>query len=447
MTARLIAAALLLTPCGGCAFVDAILIDILFQDRRFPPMRGPAREVPVPLTADDLVLCGSANMPADDVSATGGAASPSTRLLTDDLPAATTLRLVGTDAADTARDYTVSGADGVGAPASEVLTLAGTTPVIGAQLFASIRRVAKTAGSALAGSAIAYRSGSTAVDADAPAGGTVLPVADTAAFAPGMRVIVAPSVPARRELGEVASVQAGVSITLRSPLAHTHTAAQADAVHVVVAELPGAAGSPTGAEITLVKKPFESAASGPAQTVRYEKVFLRNRHASLTLSAAAVRLAEAPTADTPATTVNADSRRGTADLFVAATTGFAAGDVVVIAAGTARAETATVSAVDPGVRLQLAEGLVFDHLAADADAVRPGRVAIAAAGSRDDSGSVADRLTAPGGLSFGGGSKPVAGGVHPSGSGQGIWLRLTLPADAPAFRGRLVLEETGRTSG
>jgi hypothetical protein len=398
----------------------------------------------MPLSSSDFLLYGSANMPADDVSTAGGAVALGTRVVFDDLPAAGAVRMVSTADADTGQTYAVSGKDGAGAAVSENFVLNGRNAIVGAQSFERIAKIAKTAGAALTGTAVCYRGAAgSAVDADSPSGQAVLNVADTSAFAVGMRVIVAPGIAARQEIGAVASIQAGVSITLTADLTFAHTAAQADAVHAIVAELPAASLAAAGAEVTKVKKVFEAVASQSTPQTFYEKVFFRNNHGVKTLSAAKVRAAEAPVKSSPATTVNADSARGSTTLYTAATTGFAVGDVVVIGAGTNRAECGTVASIDAGVSLTLQAGLLFDHTAAQADAVRVGKVAFVLSASRDDSGSVANRLTAPGGSTFAGDIAAVAGGVHPAGSAQGVWLRLSLPADDTAFAGSAVIEESG----
>jgi hypothetical protein len=257
-------------------------------------------------------------------------------------------------------------------------------------------------------------------------------------------VLIAPGVDGRAEAARVASVQPEGSLTLDGPLAASHTAAQADTVHPVIARFDPAGTSPTGAEVTRARSIFWSAASDPAAPlVRYEKVFWRNNHPGRPLAAATVRLADAPARPAPATAVSADCPRGSSTLFVADTAGFSPGDVAVVASGTPRAECVEIADVDPGLSLTLAGGLLFDHPASAADPVRISKAAIAAAESADDAGSVADRLTPPAGLPFGAGPFAFPGGVHAAGSSQGVWVRLRLEAGDPPLGGRIVLEERG----
>jgi len=70
------------------------------------------------------------------------------------------------------------------------------------------------------------------------------------------------------------------------------------------------------------------------------------------------------------TTVDQDSASGAKTLYVAATTGFAVGDWVIIGKGTAREEAGRVETVNAGVSLSLVENLATTHSAADADPVK-----------------------------------------------------------------------------
>ena len=71
---------------------------------------------------------------------------------------------------------------------------------------------------------------SSTVDSDSSSGQKVLNVAATTGFAVGDNIIINDG-GAREEQGIVASIQAGVSLTLEDDLTYTHTAAQADVVY------------------------------------------------------------------------------------------------------------------------------------------------------------------------------------------------------------------------
>jgi len=73
--------------------------------------------------------------------------------------------------------------------------------------------------------------GSTTVDADSAAGQKVLNVAATTNFAAGDKILIyKKEVGYKREIAEVASVQDGVSLTLKDNLIYTHLATDAEAV-------------------------------------------------------------------------------------------------------------------------------------------------------------------------------------------------------------------------
>jgi hypothetical protein len=70
---------------------------------------------------------------------------------------------------------------------------------------------------------------STTVDSDSSSGQKVLNVASTTGFSVGDEILIHDG-GAREERGVVASIQAGVSLTLEDNLVYTHTAAQGDDV-------------------------------------------------------------------------------------------------------------------------------------------------------------------------------------------------------------------------
>ena len=76
-----------------------------------------------------------------------------------------------------------------------------------------------------------YLTGST-VDAASAAGQKVLNVTATTAFTAGDKIIINRDGD-REEVGDIASIQAGVSVTLVANLTYTHTLAQADVVEII----------------------------------------------------------------------------------------------------------------------------------------------------------------------------------------------------------------------
>jgi hypothetical protein len=72
-----------------------------------------------------------------------------------------------------------------------------------------------------------------------------------------------------------------------------------------------------------------------------------------------------------------------------------------------------------------------------------GKVTHALAAAVDDSGSVTNRKTAPAGLTFDDTDKAVPGTNLGAGAAIGVWLRLRLAANDPAFRDSYASEIAG----
>lgn len=124
--------------------------------------------------------------------------------------------------------------------------------------------------------------------------------------------------------------------------------------------------------ITKVIRLFYDSTSEAAQAIRYEKVFLKNTHATLTLTSAAVKLTSDPAA----------------------------------------------------------------------------RYKIGLATAVDDTGSVANRKTAPSGVTFvdDNVSQSVPGGQLAAGSAIGVWVQQDLPANDAAHDSTVTLELSGSTT-
>jgi|SRR5581483_334033 len=81
------------------------------------------------ITAAELKTYGSANMPEDDTSTSGGAIDTATKVEFTDISAPDTVNLVSSAAGDTTQLVTITGRDNTGAIVSGSATLNGTTPV------------------------------------------------------------------------------------------------------------------------------------------------------------------------------------------------------------------------------------------------------------------------------------------------------------------------------
>lgn len=82
------------------------------------------------LTANDLVLYGSANMPKSNGNTVGGVIDTTTKITFTDIAADDTVDLVSSLAEDTSKDVTVVGRTSTGTMASGTVTLTGTSDVL-----------------------------------------------------------------------------------------------------------------------------------------------------------------------------------------------------------------------------------------------------------------------------------------------------------------------------
>lgn len=169
------------------------------------------------ILASELKAYQSASMPENDTGASGGAIAVAGKVEFTDLAANGVVTAVS-DGADT-RTATVTGRNAAGAIVSEVLTLAGTTRVVGTTTFERILKI-------------------------------VLSAADAARL---------------------------VTVTRNDNPTYT-----------AIATLEP--------NITSTRRLFYDSASEAGATTRYEKIFLKNTNATLTLNAAVVKLTADPAA-------------------------------------------------------------------------------------------------------------------------------------------------------
>lgn len=93
------------------------------------------------VSASDLVAYGSANMPEDNVSTSGGAIDATTKVIFTDIAATDQVTVISDAAGDTTQTVTVYGRNAGGAIVSEGLSLNGTARVTGAVAFERILKV------------------------------------------------------------------------------------------------------------------------------------------------------------------------------------------------------------------------------------------------------------------------------------------------------------------
>lgn len=215
----------------------------------------------------------------------------------------------------------------------------------------------------------------TTVDGDSAAAQKVLAVAATTGFVAGQTVTIHYG-GAREEHPIIASVSAGVSLTMVSNLEYAHTAAQADDVDV---DGPHPQGEVTawdsGNELLTVDVTIQGFESG--MTIKGQTSGTSRAVASIdVLGFDMAELAAwesycneyVPTFDAH-TTVDSDSASGQKILNVAATTDYTVGDLVVIGYRTARNETKYIASIQDGVSLTMSVNLTYTHTGAQADPV------------------------------------------------------------------------------
>lgn len=93
------------------------------------------------VSASDLVVYGSANMPQDDTSTSGGAIDTTTKIIFTDIAATDQVTVISSAAGDTTQTVTVYGRNAGGTIVSEGLSLNGTNRVTGAVAFERILKV------------------------------------------------------------------------------------------------------------------------------------------------------------------------------------------------------------------------------------------------------------------------------------------------------------------
>lgn len=93
------------------------------------------------VSASDIIIYASANMPESDTTTSGGAIDTTTKMVFTDIAATDNVTVVSSNAGDTTQTCTVYGRDSTGVLVNEVLNLNGTTRVVGAQNFERISKI------------------------------------------------------------------------------------------------------------------------------------------------------------------------------------------------------------------------------------------------------------------------------------------------------------------
>lgn len=236
-----------------------------------------------------LVVYGSASMPLDDTTLNiGGAIDTSKRIAFDDVTPNGNMQVVSSTT-DTTQTVTLTGRDASGVLITEAKTLTGVTPVpmtvntVWERLLRAIKS-ATTVGDVAAESVTAVITGTaTGGAAESASAMATINLASAAGVLPGMVL---------RATGGTGAAQIRQIISLNGTVASVNKdwAVVPDGTttyrigHGMVFEK-------TPSEVLEVRRPFYNAAAdvlGGAARTYYEKMFFKNNHATLALTAAQI---------------------------------------------------------------------------------------------------------------------------------------------------------------
>jgi hypothetical protein len=372
------------------------------------------------VTPNDIVAYGSADMPEADGVTVGGSVDFTKRVAFYDISPSGTVDAVSSSASDTATMMQVTGRDSTGAiQTPAVVTLNGTTPVIGTQSFERLLAAV------VSGGAIGWLSspggtpavGDVAVYAHAPvisahtaqAGSTdtsgatpplfTLQSGDGATAAPGMIIRITSGTGANQLRQIIGWATNGTGIPSGAPVYGTDTVAVSRDWTVPSGSIPddtsvysilqGMLFEISPNPVMAITRCFATAAAdvpGGSQRAFYEKIFVVNDNTATTLTAAQVEIAgEEPS--------------------------LPAGTLLDLALCTALADTNTTT----------------NRQTAPSSGLGP-------------------FVTQPAFVSVPGAGNLPAGSAPNSAGAQGVWLRLTLPPGSAAYKGSADLRIQGTTT-
>ncbi|HEY3910394.1 MAG TPA: hypothetical protein VGM07_10925 [Stellaceae bacterium] len=357
------------------------------------------------VTPNNIVAYGSANMPEADGLIVGGAVDFTKRVAFYDLSPAGTVDVVSSSPSDSGTKMQVTGRDATGViQTPTAVTLNGTTPVPGSQGFerllaavitgGAIGSLSNPGGTAALGDVAVYAhtpvvSAHTMQTGSANTSGATPPIAklqsgDGATVAAGQIIRITSGTGANQLRQIIATSGYGADVVAVSR--DWTTLPDATSVYSI---LQGMLFESSPNAVVAITRCFSTAAAdipGGAQRVFYEKIFVVNNNSTTSLTGAQVEIAsEAPTLPSGAL------------LDLALCTALADGNT------TTNRQTAPTSGAGSFV-------------------TQPALVSVPGAGN-------------------------LPSGAAPNGAGaQGVWLRLTLPAGAAAYKGSADLRVQGTTT-
>jgi hypothetical protein len=358
------------------------------------------------VTANNIVVYGSTDMPEADGVTVGGAVDFTKRVAFYDITPSGTVDAVSSSSSDTATMMQVMGRDSSGViqtPAA--MTLNGTTPVTGSQTFerllaavitgGAIAGLTSPGGTAAVGDVAVYAdtaviSGHTAQAGSSNTSGTTPPLfklqsGDGASVSPGMIIRITSGTGANTLRMIIATSGYGTDTVAVSRDWTTPSGSIPDATSIY-SILQGMLFEVSPNPVTAITRCFATAAAdvpSGSQRAFYEKVFVVNNNTTTALTGAQIEIAS----ETPALPAGA-----LLDLSLCT----ALGDT----STTTNRQTAPAAGAGPFV-------------------TQPSLVNVPAPGNLPAGGTAADA--------------------------QGVWLRLTLPAGTAAYKGSADLRAQGTT--
>ena len=243
----------------------------------------------------DIVVYGSANMRETDTGAQGGAIATSKRVVFEDISPTGNIEIVSSNSGDTTQSVTVTGRNGAGELISEAKTLNGTT-VVAMTAETSWERLMKAVKSAATTGDVAVmavtKERSNTAQGGANATASVMAYIDLDASASATDDVYRGM--ALRTTGGTGPNQIALIVKYDGTLKRAFVAKDWSIVPDGTTTFDVGQGTvfeKTPSEVLEVRRPFYDVAAdvaGGADRDYYEKVFFKNNHGSLSLTAATI---------------------------------------------------------------------------------------------------------------------------------------------------------------
>ncbi len=250
----------------------------------------------MPIIATDINFYGSATMPLDDTTTNIGGAIDTTRsIVFEDVTPSGNIQIVSTLGGDTTQTVTVTGRDAAGVLISETKTLNGQTPVA-MTTNTTWERLLRAVKSASTGGVVAVEQVTAGHSGTAQAGGAQQITLAAGASATNnayrgwiIRITAGTGAGQIRSITETDQAQAYNGATKIATVNRAWSVQPDNTSQYRIS--PGMLFDLTPHQIMEVRRPFYAAvadAPGGAARTFHEKIFVKNSHATLTLTAAQI---------------------------------------------------------------------------------------------------------------------------------------------------------------